>query len=88
MGQLNCWFQHLVAEPYIVALSRHQVKDVSEPPFSILLAMVLYSLRSQRFHRLSLSCAYRRSEGSPQQGHQQNQQDCKVKPQIIRLHPV
>jgi hypothetical protein len=51
-------------------------------------AMALYSLRSQRFHRLSLSCAYRRPEGSRQQGHQQDQQDCKVKPQIIRLHPV
>jgi hypothetical protein len=25
--------QHLVAEPYIVGLSRHQVMDASEPPF-------------------------------------------------------
>ncbi len=50
--------------------------------------MVLYSLRSQCFHRLFLSCAYRRSEGSPQQDPQQDQQDCKVNPQIIRLHPV
>jgi hypothetical protein len=51
-------------------------------------AMALYSLRSQRFHRLSFSCAYRRPEGSHQQGRQQDQQGCKVKPQIIRLHPV
>jgi hypothetical protein len=51
-------------------------------------AMALYSLRSQRFHRLCLPCAYRRPEGSHQQGRQQDQQGCKVKPQIIRLHPV
>src|SRR6185312_4087975 len=48
----------------------------------------LYSLRSQRFHRLCLPCEYRWPEDSHQQGRQQDQQGCKVKPQIIWLHPV
>ncbi len=58
------------------------------PTHKFLHAMALYSLRSQRFHRLCLPCAYRRPEGSHQQGRQQDQQGCKVKAQIIRLHPV
>ena len=32
-SKLDCWFQYFVAEPCIVALSRHQAADASEPPF-------------------------------------------------------